>query len=45
MDERIEKPEPFKRFEALTKKLLSVPKKDLDKKEAERPKRQRKPTR
>lgn len=30
----------FQRFEALTKKLLSVPKKDVDKKEAERPKRQ-----
>jgi hypothetical protein len=45
MDERIEKPEPFKRFEELTKKLLSVPKKDVDKKEAERPKRERKSTR
>lgn len=37
------KPEPFKRFEALTKKLLSVPKKDVDEKEAQRPKRERKP--
>lgn len=30
---------PFRRFEDLTKKLLSVPKKDVDKKQAERPKR------
>lgn len=36
-------PEPFKRFEALTKKLLSVPKKEVDEKEAQRPKRERKP--
>lgn len=33
--------EQFERFEELTKKLLSVPKKDVDKKEAERPKRKR----
>lgn len=32
----------FDRFEELTKKLLSVPKKEVDKKEAERPKRSRK---
>lgn len=38
---KAEKPEPFRRFEALTKRLLSVPKKDVDKKEAERPKRKR----
>ena len=36
-------PEPFRRFEALTKKLLSVPKKEVDDKEAQRPKRERKP--
>lgn len=35
-------PEPFKRFEALTKKLLVVPKKEVDDKEAQRPKRERK---
>jgi hypothetical protein len=29
----------FRRFEELAKKLLSVSKKDVDKKEAERPKR------
>lgn len=29
------KSEPFKRFEALTKRLLHVPKKELEKKEAE----------
>lgn len=34
-------PEPFKRFEQLTKKLLSVPKKEVDEKEKERPKRKR----
>jgi hypothetical protein len=33
--------EPFRRFEALTKKLLNVPKKEVDEKEKERPKRQR----
>ena len=32
-------PEPFKRFDALTKKLLSVPKKEVDEKEKERRKR------
>ena len=37
-------PEPFRRFEALTKKLLSVPKKEVDDKEARRPKRRRTPT-
>ena len=37
------KPEPFKRFEAQTKKLLSVPKKEVDDKEARRPKRSRSP--
>ena len=36
---KAEKPEPLKRFEDLTKKLLSVPKKDVDEKEKERPKR------
>ena len=30
----------FERFEALTKKLLSVPKKEVDDKEKERPKRE-----
>lgn len=33
-----EKPEAFKQFEDLTKKLLSVPKKEVDEKEKERPK-------
>jgi hypothetical protein len=42
MAQKAEKSEPFRRFEALTKKLLSVPKEDVDKKEAERPKRTRK---
>ena len=31
---------PFERFEALAKKLLSVPKKEVDEKEKERPKRE-----
>ena len=33
----------YERFEALTKKLLAVPKKEVDDKEAKRPKRERKP--
>ena len=36
-------PEPFKRFEALTKKLLAVPKKEVDDKESARPKRKPRP--
>ena len=43
MDKPREASEPFKRFEALTKKLLAVPKKEVDDKEAQRPKRERKP--
>ena len=39
MEKAANKSEPFRRFEALTKKLLSVPKKEVDEKEAERPKR------
>ena len=31
--------EAFDRFQALTKKLLSVPRKEVDEKEKERPKR------
>lgn len=34
-----DKPEPYRRFEELAKRVLTVPKKDVDKKEAERPKR------
>lgn len=42
MPSKPQKSEQFRRFEELTKRLLSVPKKDVDKKEAERPKRTRK---
>ncbi len=38
-----EKPTEFERFAALTKRLLGVPKKEVDQKEKERPRRQRKP--
>lgn len=34
------RPAAFERFEELAKRLLHVPKKDVDKKEAERPKRE-----
>jgi hypothetical protein len=43
MKEQPAKAPPFQRFEALTKKLLSVPKKEVDEKETQRPKRERKP--
>lgn len=38
-DATFTRPEPFTSFEQLTKRLLSVPKKEVDEKEQERPKR------
>lgn len=35
------KPPAFERFEELAKRLVRVPKKDVDEKERERPKRER----
>jgi hypothetical protein len=37
------KSEEFKRFETLTKRVVRVPKEEVDQKEKERPKRQRRP--
>jgi hypothetical protein len=43
MTKKGEKPREFERFEELTKRLLRVPKKEVDQKEKERSKRQRRP--
>lgn len=43
MASEADKPTEYERFEQLTKRLLRVPKKGIDQKEKERPRRQRKP--
>ena len=41
MTKKGEKPKEFERFEELSKRLLRVPKKDIDQKEKERPRRRK----
>jgi hypothetical protein len=39
-----DKPEAYRRFEELAKRVLTIQKKEVDQKEAERPKKKRRPS-